>query len=272
MVGKEGLLVRGARMDSAFLAGIDRSRAFERLAVLVEAALFVAIALAGVFGLVRRLQGGIDSTVSALTLGVCGGVLAILVSAQRLAIPRRRDGRLSRTSYFPIAAVILAAAALSLPGSSAWGLLALWGLVTLGATVAHRRKAVGVFHRASIRYRPSAKQGAGDQLAADIRQSWIRRREGDGTEVVEGWIGAEFSPWARVSHVYATFCPPFASTPEVEAEPIDGPPATAKIGPVYPHGARVEIRLDRPAATGTSVAIAMHARGRTAEAASDNRT
>ena len=236
-----------------------------RLMILVAVSLFTSIGLAGVYGLVRRFTGGIATPLPAGALVFCGILLATMLLTARLAVEHFHLGFSSRrlrilTRTLPAVSALLVASALSLPGSSAWGLFGLWGLVFAAAGIAHARPRAGSTRR-TIRKLGVRQISLEDEAGGQVNQRWVRRSEANGVEAIEGWVRADFAAGARVTHVHTTFCPPFASTPLVEAEPVEGPPATLKIGPVYPHGARVEIRLEHPTSEPSRVAIALFAHG-----------
>jgi hypothetical protein len=245
-------------------------RCAQQLAILVAMALSTSIALAAVYGLVRRYAGGIATPLPAGALVLSGVLLAAVMFTMRLAVGRFQGALTSRrlgiaAMTLPAMATLLAASALSLPGSSIWGLVGLWGM-TLGAVaVASARWRTG-FRRPRTNGEPYAPGGSlEDDSDRAVHQRWTRRREPGGIDVIEGWIRADFPTGARVTHVHTTFCPPFASTPHIEAEPVEGPTSTLKIGPVYPHGARVEIRLEHAAPEPVRIMVALLARGMAAQ-------
>jgi hypothetical protein len=90
-----------------------------------------------------------------------------------------------------------------------------------------------------------------DSLPSDhdeqLLQQLFRVRNAAGQETIYGTLRADFERGQRNASLYVGFCPPLARPPQVEAEPVDGPAATLKVVQALAHGARVDIRLDRPA-------------------------
>lgn len=88
-------------------------------------------------------------------------------------------------------------------------------------------------------------------LASDhdqqLLQQLFRVRNAAGQETIYGTLRADFESGQRNASLYVGFCPPLAHPPRVEAEPVDGPAATLKVVQALAHGARVDLRLDRPA-------------------------
>ena len=56
------------------------------------------------------------------------------------------------------------------------------------------------------------------------------------------------------------FCPPFAATPELEVEQLDGPEARIKTAQLLPYGARLDLKLAAAAEEPTSVLLQFSAR------------
>jgi hypothetical protein len=106
----------------------------------------------------------------------------------------------------------------------------------------------------------AAEQGEAPSLDPDIVQQLVRRREPDGSEWLNGSLRVDFAPGQRVASAHVAFCPPFFRTPDCEAESVDGPDCQVKVSQLAPHGARFEVRLDRPAESAESVMleIAVH--------------
>ena len=77
----------------------------------------------------------------------------------------------------------------------------------------------------------------------DLVQQFTRRREADGGEWVTGVLRVAFEPGQRTAHAHVAFCPPFATIPSCEAEPVSGPDAELKIAQVLPQGTRFDVRL-----------------------------
>jgi hypothetical protein len=199
---------------------------------------------------------------------------AVLAQRQSPALATGRIGD-ELTWWLPAAALLPIALALSLPGTSWAGLVLLWLVPTAGEAALGYRRVVG--RRRSHGQRPAsnvgtaltrraepaiAHEGANLEPAADphVMQQFVRRQTAEGDDLVEGWLRAPLGPGQRTTHVHISFCPPFASTPELEFEQADGQPARVKLGQVLPYGARFEVKLD--AIGPAEVLIAFSARSR----------
>ena len=88
-----------------------------------------------------------------------------------------------------------------------------------------------------------------------LLQQLSRVRDEAGAERVHGTLIAEFAAGQRQATVYVGFCPPLPRLPVIEVETVDGPEAELKVSQSVCHGARVEVRLARPAAEACSVTI-----------------
>lgn len=67
-----------------------------------------------------------------------------------------------------------------------------------------------------------------------------------GRERIEGWIRVRFDSTEEVSVAHLSFCPPFASRPELEIAQVSGPEVRITVTDVEPFGARVEVKRRRP--------------------------
>jgi hypothetical protein len=190
---------------------------------------------------------------------------------------------------FPAACVAMIAAALSIPGTSTAGLVALWGVPIVGEAIgiAWLRRARRTPDADSTRVAPHTPaktpramgHDAADHDAADhdatyrdaaqhdaayhdatIIQRLVRRRGLDGGDVLDGWLRADFAPSGRMAALHVAFCPPFDRTPEVHVEQLTGPAATVKPSQAYPFGVRIDIKLASPTPNAASVAVEFLAR------------
>ena len=59
----------------------------------------------------------------------------------------------------------------------------------------------------------------------------------------------------RSGSLHVAFCPSFEQEPQVEAEPVCGPDCRIKAAQVLPYGARLDVKLDEPAAQDASVLV-----------------
>ncbi|HEV3341082.1 MAG TPA: hypothetical protein VG125_12020 [Pirellulales bacterium] len=86
-------------------------------------------------------------------------------------------------------------------------------------------------------------------------------------EIVRGSLSVLVDRGSRVAAGHVAFCPPFVERPHFEVQPgaESWPPgsaanATLKVTQLYPHGARIEVRLPQPAAAETTVPVRFVAR------------
>jgi hypothetical protein len=246
-----------------------------QLARTVAGSLLAMLALAGVLICVRRASGALVEPLPAPVLVALGGLLALAAVAFRAAfLPATRRG--TRAALYsnwaaPSAVLMLWAAGLSLHEASIGGLVGLWGLLLAeeswcwarvrqnAATLAEPNE---VAAQASGALRQSARSGVGatvldegDEEIEAISQQLVRRRQLDGSQAIEGWVRAEFSPGQRHGAAHIAICPPLDRVPQCFAEQMDGPAAQIKIAEVLPYGARFEIKLDKPAEQATSVIV-----------------
>ena len=111
----------------------------------------------------------------------------------------------------------------------------------------------------------AAADGLSDSLALErgeqLLQQLFRIRNAAGEETIYGTLRADFEGGQRNASLYVGFCPPLTHPPRVEAEPVDGPAATLKVVQALAHGARVDLRLDRPANQDCHVMVDLAALG-----------
>lgn len=154
---------------------------------------------------------------------------------------------------------LMLAVVVSIRGSSAPALLLVW---TLGAGI----ELVWWWRWMQLRIAPVASITDTDDAADhrtvdestdcfpdDVVQRLTRGRDDEGRETIWGQARAFFDQGQRNASIHLAFCPPLMMTPEVTVDVVDGPPSSAKVALVVPHGARIEVRLECPASTATSV-------------------
>lgn len=100
-------------------------------------------------------------------------------------------------------------------------------------------------------------------IPANDRQQlihWLtRKREKDGTEIVEGMVRLELAAGQTQRSAHIAFTPALNSTPEMECEPLGEVEVEAVLGDVYPHGFRVDIRRIGSSRDTQTVEIGFHA-------------
>jgi hypothetical protein len=162
----------------------------------------------------------------------------------------------------------LIAIALSLPGSSIFGLIVLWLTITGTELGLWRLNKDHSASKPALRSLPASlvvapenepltenSWNASETLDAAATQKLIYRSSTDGKPCVQGWLRASFVADQRTAIIHTAFCPAFEQTPSVEAEPIDGPLCEVRPTLVLPWGVRWEVKLDSPATASTSVAL-----------------
>ncbi|MFI4875707.1 MAG: hypothetical protein ACIALR_10230 [Blastopirellula sp. JB062] len=95
-------------------------------------------------------------------------------------------------------------------------------------------------------------------VAGNVSQQLTRAKEAT-TEVVYGYLRADFAAGHRHQTLHVAFCPPLAGIPEVEICQVEGPEVSVKVAEVEAHGARVELRRSGPHDDSTTVLLELHA-------------
>ena len=94
----------------------------------------------------------------------------------------------------------------------------------------------------------------------EVTQQLTRSQAADGAEELSGWLRMAFAAGQRTGSLHVAFCPPFAVTPELEVEQLDGPEARIKTAQLLPYGARLDLKLAAAAEEPTSVLLQFSAR------------
>jgi hypothetical protein len=182
--------------------------------------------------------------------------------------------------------LMIFAAALSLPGSSAWGLACLWLLIAVYEIWAWRPRARQWLRRArqkktgmeQFRIDPpqsvaahiepvSALPGAiSDSSTAPmwpakgVTQQLTRSTTAKGGDMLCGALRLDLAAGQRTGNLHVAFCPPFAGTPEITAVQADGPEARIKIAQLLPYGVRMDVKLSAPSDKPSAVLVQFSAR------------
>jgi len=221
---------------------------------LIEGAVGIVIA-AAVLLVARRLAGAFHVPLTtAAAAGVC---ISGLIALAPLGIVRRAKSIASLT--IPIGLVVIAAS-LTLPGSGAATIAALW----LPAVIA----LVGTFAGRRANIRPLRRQASNTPAPQpfDVSTSSVTRRFVDaaGVDCFEATYRAECPADGRFAVVHAVFQPPFATVPEVEAV-LEGqdraPGVQLRTTLVLPYGARIEVRYASTASAARVARVRLKARG-----------
>ncbi len=285
-----------ARNETAALRGVGPWLAgVGGLIALGLSGTFVARRLAGEFG--RSLSGSELLLLTLLLVGVLAG-LRCMRPGRPVAFGERRGEFLAQA--IPTAAAVMLALAVTSPQSPLWAVVLLWVSLSVEETWrwGHTPRGTRPPRRASgsqtwgdaIRRNWLAEGSEGvsatppqsfaveeamngerndalleegaedDALPPEHLQQLTRFRDEDGGEVIHGRLRAKFATNQRVHYLHIAFCPPLAVTPELVCEQIEGADASLATGQVETYGARIDLRLARPAAEGESVVVEFYAR------------
>lgn len=237
--------------------------------------LVLLAAAPGVLGW-RRLAGALrDPLCPAALIGVgvavaagAAGVRLALRHAQQTSAEGRARWAQRAVAWGVPLAVLGVGTALSLPQSPLPGLAALWSVLLAGEGWAwftqwrHRPAASSqeAGDRPSWPERPEGGPSASMVVAQmvplfpaghaapedDVLQQMLRRRGVDGSEEVSGWVRVALARSQRTANVHLAFCPPFARTPQLAVEQLEGPEVRIKKVQTLPYGARFDLKLAEP--------------------------
>jgi hypothetical protein len=96
--------------------------------------------------------------------------------------------------------------------------------------------------------------------AADVLQQLTLRTTAEGGQELSGWLRLWLAKGQRTGSLHVAFCPSFDELPQVQAEAVSGPGCRIKAAQVLPYGARLDVKLDEPAAEDESVLVWFFAR------------
>jgi hypothetical protein len=215
---------------------------------------------------------------------IVGLALAAIASSLRLPWLSEASGRSARAIglLLPLPAIVGFGWALSLPSASIWPVALFW----TGLAMHEVLWAAGIWRgrRLRGRRRTSAPRAQRDEprdplvtqpatlpttpiAAAEpepalqhVTQRIVRTREAEG-ETVTGLLRARLAVGERTHSLHVAFCPPLETTPTLQCEQTDGPTAALTLGEVHTYGARIDLRLSRPAAQPVAVTVEFYARG-----------
>ena len=258
------------------------------LTVYLRSAVVALLAVAAAFFVSRRLAGALEVPLRTFQLLVAGLLLAGLA---QIAHAPMQMGRFRVGGVLVSLAMFALAASLSLPGSNAAALLWFWAVIVGGelwvwrgilparlglrraewAPTGHRACMVGGGRRVpdclpitSPRTPAPVANDLSEDLgplepAADVLQQLTLRRT-EGGQQLSGWLRMPLAAGQRTGNLHVAFCPPFGQVPQVQAEAVSGPDCRIKAAQVLPYGARLDVKLDEPAAEGEGVLVWFFAR------------
>jgi len=262
-------------------------------------ALLALMWLAALLVVWRRMAGALSRPLPPPALIAVGVLLASAAAAVRLTW-RRLPGKSGQSGVFwlmallPTAAVLTFAAALSVRETALGPLAVFWTLLVaeelwawrpaawtrLRARLPAWRRRVDPAQAPSHHAHTASTELAADVPAKavssdavlpdalprsgipgdDVLQQLTRSLARDGSEQISGWLRAPFLPDQRTASVHVAFCPPFAATPELSVEQLDGPSARIKTAQLLPHGARLDLKLAATADEPATVLLQFSAR------------
>jgi hypothetical protein len=207
--------------------------------------------------MLRLVGGALARSLPAQQLFVTAVILALWAVAVRLLLP----SGLSRPYRIglPLCILLLFAIACSYPGTRLIDWLA-WPLalapLAIVDCVSARRQHSAAMRPAMLGLRAASIDAAADGVESPTTLQQITRyRDANGRDAVVGKLTAEFSPGQREKTLHVAFCPPFETLPHVEAEIADDSAADLHPEQVLHNGAQLEVRLAKPAAVATTVAV-----------------
>ena len=108
---------------------------------------------------------------------------------------------------------------------------------------------------------------ADDAPAEEVLQQLTRSQAADGSEELSGWLRMVFAAGQRTGSLHVAFCPPFAETPELAFDQLDGPDARIKTAQLLPYGVRLDLKLAAAPDDPGSVLLQFSARSEGSDAA-----
>lgn len=241
----------------------------ESLVRSAAAGLVGLLTLAAVLVSWRRLDGGLSRPLELPGLVLVAVGVAVLAAAGRAAcrypVSTRTPGRRDWVPAVTVSAAVVAVGlAVGVPGTSTAGLVLLWTILAaeelgawLGSFLRRRGqnpdlKPAGCGRRDVVQdakfptptaQLPTPNSQLPTPPDADVLQQLTRSRAAGGGETLAGWLRVGLSAGQRSTSVHVAFCPPFARTPKVAIQQLDGPTARIKTVQLLPYGARFDIKL-----------------------------
>ena len=177
-----------------------------------------------------------------------GGLLVFwaVLGVEELYTWRPRLGRHRRSRPTALSASLSAAIAVPAPSTSKTD-------SALPAELAAAAATAAAFQPPTVELPPVVP-------ALEVLQQLTRRHAADGSEDLSGWLRMPFAPGQRTASLHVAFCPPFARTPEVSAQQLDGPAVRIKTGQLLPYGVRLDLKLASAADSAADVLLRFSAR------------
>lgn len=248
--------------------------------------LFGLLATAAILVAWRRIAGALSSPLDSVSLLAVALVVAATACGVRLLwqrLPVVPVGRsLFTRSSMLSAAVSVLGLSLSLSGTTVGGLLAFWAVVAAEELWAWRPAVWRNLQSMPVSVVPPRVEPqlrvvcdepyplpvAADEIPPqEVLQQLTRSQAADGSEQLAGWLRMAFAAGQRTGSLHVAFCPPFAKTPELTVEQLDGPDARVKTAQLLPYGVRLDLKLAAPSDAPASVLLQFSARSEGLEAA-----
>ena len=239
----------------------------------------------------RRISGALVNPLSIAMLVPTGFLAALSALGIRMLWRHSPDRRASSRGDLIMdillgASLPIFAAALSLPGTNAWGLACFWLLIAAfeiwawgpragqwlrlprHAKTGPEKFRIDQAQSVAAHIEPvSALPGAiSDSLTAPlwpakgVTQQLTRSTTAQGGDLLCGALRLDLAAGQRTGNLHVAFCPPFAGTPEITAAQVDGPEARIKIAQLLPYGVRMDVKLIAPSDEPTGVLVQFTAR------------
>ncbi|MEX2172708.1 MAG: hypothetical protein WD872_00010 [Pirellulaceae bacterium] len=220
--------------------------------------LLLLLGMAALFA-ARRLVGG-------LTLPLAGGLLvnlaiALGAAAALLRLPGGAQRSLAWQVVPGLAAGIVLAA-LTLPGTAAPAVALAWFLLVVieGASwlqLVRLRRAATPPNADFTRSANIEEVDNEEEISARLVQQLSRERTAEGGEALHALVRTLCQPEDQQVVVHLAFCPPLDTAPQLAAHVLEGDAVEARVTLAQTFGARIEVRLARPATPGQTVLIEM---------------
>jgi hypothetical protein len=211
----------------------------------------------------RRIVGAVQSPLSAveLLLTVVAATGLALAVAQLLAtvLEDLRAGLVRIVPLVAAAAIVVLAAALSLPGTSALGLVWVWSVTLAAAGWLSYRVVFPVDARPDARPRPALDGDTTESLADDVEQRLTRGRDETGRPFVHGLARVALAAGQRTAHLHIAICPPLDEAPQVQVQQVAGSSVEARVGQSLPQGVRFDVRRSGSLANEQSIVLEFYA-------------
>ena len=237
------------------------------------ATLLAMLALITLLVAVRRVSGALNQPLDVVSLLLAAATLAATAAMIR-AVYRQSPPPGWTPSHWlvllvPSVALLIFGLVVCLPGTPTAGLVSFWAIVIGEELWSWRRR---LTHTPRVGRKSPTRPTALPELPAapattaaltldeepadaSVWQRITRRATADGTQLLHGWLRADFDAGQRTTSAHLAFCPPFARAVKLEHRQLDGPASRVKVAELLPYGARLDIKLTRPADQSVSVVI-----------------